>query len=69
MSCTPRLITRLAADYLIEHEDELPNQGEDCNYEEFEALRKDLTLELEAAIVDRWIEWRDKQNDRLHTRT
>jgi hypothetical protein len=68
MSCKPRLITRLAADYLIDHEDELPNQevlgGENFNFEEYEALRKDLTLELEAAIVDRWIEWRDKQNDR-----
>jgi len=63
MSCTPPGLARLAANYLIDHEEELHTNDEHFNYEEFEALRKDLTLELEGAIVDRWLEWRDNHNE------
>ena len=65
MSCTPPKLALLASNYLIEHEQQLrtPN-GAPFTHEEFEDLRKDLTLELEGAISDRGIEWRDKQNGR-----
>ncbi len=67
MSCTPKGLARLASNYLIDHEAELHTRGEHFNHEAFEALRKDLTLELARAIVDCWIEWRDEQNDRPYT--
>lgn len=59
----PKGLDRLASNYLIDHEEELHANNEHFNYEEFEELRKDLTLELEGAIIDRWIEWRDKQRE------
>ncbi len=61
-------LTKLAAHYLIDHEGELHTvDNRPFTHEEFEELRKDFTLELEGAISDRWTEWRDNHNDRLHT--
>ena len=56
----------IARTYLLTHDEELGLPEEDLDG--FEVEVKDLTEELDAAVSDRLIEWRDRRKAKLQAR-